>query len=132
MTILRSTGPVISTRRHSSAGGIGAIFQSPFAELGRLGQEIRDARRHRGAWRVRRGSATGTGGALRIHGVSFATSASASGPGSVSNPGLMSPVISIPSGGDTDGLLIVVLVGILGVLALGVCYLVKYIHFCLS
>ncbi len=29
MTILASTGPVISTRRQCSAGGTGAIFQSP-------------------------------------------------------------------------------------------------------
>ena len=29
MTILRSTGPVISTRRSSRSGGMGATFQSP-------------------------------------------------------------------------------------------------------
>ena len=33
MTIFASTGPVISTRRHCSAGGTGAIFQSPARTL---------------------------------------------------------------------------------------------------
>jgi hypothetical protein len=48
ITILRSTGPVISTRRHSSACGIGAIFQSPLrSRRSRPGSP--GARRHPGA-----------------------------------------------------------------------------------
>ena len=40
MTILRSTGPVISTRRHCRSFGTGAIFQSPSRIALRLGQEV--------------------------------------------------------------------------------------------
>ena len=40
MIILRSTGPVISTRRSSRSRGIGATFQSRRAHAGRLGQEV--------------------------------------------------------------------------------------------
>ena len=40
MIILRSTGPVISTRRSSRSLGIGATFHSPLTDLGRLREEI--------------------------------------------------------------------------------------------
>ena len=40
MTILASTGPVISTRRRCSAGGTGAIFQSPARIAGGGGEEV--------------------------------------------------------------------------------------------
>ena len=40
MTIFASTGPVISTRRHCSAGGTGAIFQSPARIAVGLGEEV--------------------------------------------------------------------------------------------
>ena len=46
MTILRSVGPVISTRRSASAGGAGATRQSP-SRVGRLGQEVERAARRR-------------------------------------------------------------------------------------
>ena len=41
ITILRSVGPVISTRRSSMSFGCGAICQSDSADLLRLGQKIR-------------------------------------------------------------------------------------------
>jgi hypothetical protein len=40
MIILASTGPVISVWRRSSAFGSGAIFQSPVADGGGLGQKV--------------------------------------------------------------------------------------------
>ena len=40
MTIFASTGPVISTRRHCSAGGTGAIFQSPARMSAVSAQEV--------------------------------------------------------------------------------------------
>ena len=40
MIILASTGPVISTRRRCSAGGTGATFQSPFADVRGFRQEV--------------------------------------------------------------------------------------------
>ena len=40
MTIFASTGPVISTRRHSSGFGIGAIFQSPSRMCFVVGEEV--------------------------------------------------------------------------------------------
>ena len=40
MTILASTGPVISTRRQCSAGGTGAIFQSPARIVRGRGEEV--------------------------------------------------------------------------------------------
>ena len=40
ITILRSVGPVISTRRSIRSAGIGATVQSPARMLGGLGQEI--------------------------------------------------------------------------------------------
>jgi len=40
MIILRSTGPVISTRRSSRSFGIGATFQSLCANFGRLRQKV--------------------------------------------------------------------------------------------
>ena len=40
MTILRSIGPVISTRRSSRSAGTGATVQSVLADLARLGQEV--------------------------------------------------------------------------------------------
>ena len=45
MIILRSTGPVISTRRSCRSGGAGATFQSPSRMCGRLGQEVERAAR---------------------------------------------------------------------------------------
>ncbi len=39
--ILRSTGPVISTRRSRRSAGIGATFQSAFADRPRLDEEVR-------------------------------------------------------------------------------------------
>ena len=40
ITILRSTGPVISTRRSAISSGDGATCQSPLADVARLGQEV--------------------------------------------------------------------------------------------
>ena len=40
ITIFRSTGPVISTRRSAISSGNGAIRQSPLADAGRLRQEV--------------------------------------------------------------------------------------------
>ncbi len=41
MTILRSTGPVISTRRSCRSGGVGAIRQSPARIGGCFRQKVR-------------------------------------------------------------------------------------------
>ena len=64
MIILRSTGPVISTRRSSRSGGIGATLQSPSRTALRLGEEVEalarvEPRLHRAARRASSSSMRG-------------------------------------------------------------------------
>ena len=97
MTILASTGPVISTRRVSSAFGTGAIVQSPSRiafvsarKSGRSPASSRTARVARSAsssWR--RGSNARC---------SLATSSSAGGVRMVSKPGRMGALMATPCG----------------------------------
>ena len=60
MIILRSTGPVISTRRSGRSAGIGATVHSPARTLGGLRKEIRASSRRRASrctsWRRARSS----------------------------------------------------------------------------
>ena len=54
MIILRSVGPVISTRRSCRSAGIGATVHSALADVPRLGQEVRPVARVQPAWRSAR------------------------------------------------------------------------------
>ena len=96
MVILRSVGPVISTRRSSRSAGAGATVQSAARDVRRLGQEVEPpgARRPRRAAAVReRQQLVAAGAEPRC---SSATKASASGVRISSAPsGSATPLLTV-------------------------------------
>ena len=96
MIILRSTGPVISTRRSCRSAGVGAIVQSLWRMLAVSGKKSGRSPASNLAWRSARACSKASRRPPNVRD-SSATNPRASGVSISAKAGVMGPVISTPS-----------------------------------
>jgi len=97
ITILRSVGPVISTRRSRRSFGCGAMLQLPSRMAFVSGRKSGSTPASKSFWRAARFASSSCRRDSKPR-CSVATNASASGVRMVSNPGRTGPRISMPAG----------------------------------
>ncbi len=95
MTILRSTGPVISTRRSAMSAGYGAQVQSASRTARVSARKSGSTPASSSAWRVARRASSSLRRPPNAR-CSFAAKATASGVRIAAYSGVMRPVISMP------------------------------------